>query len=144
MQLQTSISSVTAEEDPVLVEVEELTQQRCDARAPGSTSQPPSPSRLSPTSKPDVLLYPRTTYIKSFSHDSGSSKQTSLDTNTTVDYISAHEPEQGEDEEEEEEFPEGISFFPSHDFVIEPLEFGGKLTLDTVKINCGELFLNNF
>lgn len=140
LQLQTSISSVTAEEDPILVEVEELPQQRCDARAPGSSSQPPSPARLSPTSKPDVLLYPGTTYIKSFSHDSSSSKQTSLDTNTTVDYISAHEPEQEEEEEEEEL----IGFFPSHDFVLEPLEFGGKLTLDAVKINCGELFLNNF
>lgn len=139
LQLQTSISSVTAEEDPILVEVEELPQQRCDARAPGSSSQPPSPARLSPTSKPGVLLYPGTTYIKSFSHDSSSSKQTSLDTNTTVDYISAHEPEQEEDEEEEL-----IGFFPSHDFVLEPLEFGGKLTLDAVRINCGELFLNNF
>lgn len=143
LQLQMSISSVTVEEDPILVQVEELPQQRCDAGTPGSSSQPPSPTRLSPTSKPKVLLYPRTTYIKSFSHDSSSSKETSLDTNTTADYISAHEPEQ-EEEDEEEEFPEMIVFFPSHDFVIEPLEFGGKLTLDAVKINCGEFFLNNF
>lgn len=142
-QLHMSISSVTAEEDPILVEVEELPQQSCDAR--GSCSQHPSPARLSPTCRPDVLLYPRSTYIKSFSHDSSSSKQTSLDTNTTVDYISAHEPEPEEDEAEEEddEFPEMIGFFPSHDFVTEPLQFGGKLTLDTVKINCGEFFLNN-
>lgn len=137
LQLQMSIASVTAEDDPILVEVEELPQQGCDAGTWGSSTQPPSSTGLSPTSKPDVPLYPRTTYIKSFSQYSSSSKQTSLDTNTTVDYISAHQPEQ---EEEEEEFPEMINFFPSHPFVIEPLEFGGKLTLDAVKINCGELF----
>lgn len=139
LQLQTSISSTTVEDDPILVEVEELPQRGCDAGTPGSPSQALSPTGVSPISKPDVPLYPRTTYIKSFSHDSSSSKQTSLDT----DYISAHEPEQ-EEEDEEEEFPEIVSFFPSHDFVIEPLEYGGKLTLDAVKINCGEFFMNNF
>lgn len=140
LQLQTSISTVTAEEDPILVEFEELSQQT-------AVSILPEP-RPSPTSKPDVVLYPRSTYIKSFSQDSSSSKQTSLDTNASVNYISAHQPEQEEDEEdeeeEEEEFPEVISFFPSHNFVTEPLEFGGKLTLDAVKINCGEFYWNNF
>ena len=142
MKLQLTISSMTAA-DPILVEVEELPPQRCDAGAPCSSS-PTCPTSLRTTSKPDVLLYPRSTYIKSLSHNSSISKQTSLDTNTTVEYISAHEPGQEEEEEEEEDFPEMIGFFPSHNFVMEPLEFGGKLTLDAVKINCGELFLNNF
>lgn len=143
LQLQMSISNVTAEEDPILVEIEELPQQRCNAM--GSCSQHPCQAHLSPTSGPDLLLYPRSTYIKSFSHDSSSSKQTSLDTSTTVDYISAHEPGQEyQEEEDDEDFPEMIGFFPSHDFLTEPLQFGGKLTLDTVKVNCGEIFLNNF
>lgn len=137
LQLQTSIATVTAEEDPILVEFEELPQQ-----TPVSTLPEPHPS---PTSKADVVLYPRSTYIKSFSQDSSSSRQTSVDTSASVNYISAHQPEQEEDEEEEEEeFPEVISFFPSHNFVTEPLEFGGKLTLDAVKINCGEFYWNNF
>ncbi|XP_056895021.1 interleukin-12 receptor subunit beta-2 [Takifugu flavidus] len=148
LQLQWSMSSVTAEDDPILVEVEELPQQSRHPEVPGASSQPPSPSRLSPVSKPTVLLYPLTTYIKSFSHDSSSSNQTSLETNATVDYISAHEPEpedeEEEEEEEEEEFPEMTGFFPSHNFFGDSLEFGGKLTLDAVKINCGEFFLNNF
>lgn len=147
LQLQCSMSSVTAEDDPILVEVEELPQHTCPPEVPGASSQPPSPSRLSPVSKPTVLLYPLTTYIKSFSHDSSSSNQTSLETNATVDYISAHEPEpedEEEDEEEEEEFPEMTGFFPSHNFFMDSLEFGGKLTLDAVKINCGEFFMNNF
>lgn len=142
LQLQSGISSTMAEDDSILVEVKELPQQSSDFRAPGASSQAPSPTHLSPTSKPGVPLYPPTTYIKSFSHDSDSSVQTSLGMNLTVDYISAHEPEQ-EIDEEEEEFAEMISFFPSHNFVIDPLEFGGKLTLDAVKINCGELFINN-
>lgn len=141
LQLQSSISSTTAEDDSILVEVEELPQQSRGFGASGASSQAPSPTHLSPTSKP-VLLYPTTTYIKSFSHDSDSSVQTSLGMNLTVDYISAHEPEQEIDEEEE--FAEMISFFPSHNFVIDPLEFGGKLTLDAVKINCGDLFMKNF
>lgn len=142
LQLQWSMSSVTAEDDPILVEVEELPQQSCHPEVPGASSQTPSLCRLSPVSKPTVMLYPLTTYIKSFSHDSSSSNQTSLETNATVDYISAHEPE--DEEEEEEEFPEMTGFFPSHNFFIDSLEFGGKLTLDTVKINCGEFFMNNF
>uniref|UniRef100_H3C5H0 Interleukin 12 receptor, beta 2a n=1 Tax=Tetraodon nigroviridis TaxID=99883 RepID=H3C5H0_TETNG len=134
LQLQTSVASVTAEDDPILVEVEELPQPRCRAGTSGPCPRLLSPTALSPTSRPDVLLYPRTTYIKSVSHDSSSSKQTSVDTNITVDYISAHEPGH----------QEVISFFPSHDFAMEPLEFGGKLTLDAVKINCGEFFQNSF
>lgn len=146
LQLQWSMSSVTAEDDPILVEVEELPQQSCHPEVPEASSQPLSPSCLSPVSKPTVLLYPLTTYIKSFSHDSSSSNQTSLETNATVDYISAHEPEpeDEEGEEEEEEFPEMTGFFPSHNFFIDSLEFGGQLTLDAVKINCGEFFINNF
>lgn len=118
------------------MEVEELPQQRRDS------SQTPPPTLLSPASKADTLLYPPTVYIKSFSDDSYSSKQTSMDANATVDYISAHSPDQDQDEDEDEEFPEMTGFFPSHDFATDALGFGGKLTLDAVKINCGELSFN--
>lgn len=95
------------------------------------------------------MLYPLTTYIKSFSHDSDSSDntQTSLDTNITVDYISSHGPgnidEEDQEDEYEEEFVRMMDFFPSHNIFKEPLEFGRKLTLDAVKIDCIDFFQNS-
>ncbi|KAK5870005.1 hypothetical protein PBY51_024672 [Eleginops maclovinus] len=133
LQLQLSNSSVAEEEEePILVDVEELPRQ----------------TSLSPESEPATILYPPTTYIKSFSHDSDSYdlRQTSLDTNSTIDYISSHGPgimseEDQEDEDEEEE--EMLGFFPSHNIFLEPLELGGKLTLNAVKIDCGDFFQNS-
>lgn len=156
LQLQLSNSSVTAEEEePILVDVEELPKQNSDICAPtDDSSQLPPQTGLSPETEPVTLLYPLTTYIKSFSHDSDSSDhtQTSLDTNTTVDYISSHEPggmdeedqqEEEEEEDEEDEFVEMLGFFPSHNSFIEPLDFGGKLTLSAVKIDCSDFFQNS-
>ncbi|XP_026201283.1 interleukin-12 receptor subunit beta-2 [Anabas testudineus] len=146
LQVQLSNSSVTKEEEElILVEVEELPKQIGDTSTPDNvSSQYPSQSALSPETTPATLLYPLTTYIKSLSHDSDSSDhtQTSLDTNTTVDYISSHGPEnmgeedQDEDEDEDEEFAEVLGFFPSHNMFTDQLHFGGKLTLDAVKIDC--------
>lgn len=145
LQLQQSNSSVTTEEEePILVEVEELPKQ-----SSGVSSQLPPQTGPSPATEPATLLYPLTTYIKSFSHDSDSSDhtQTSLDTNTTGDYISSHGPgnmdEEDQEEEEDEEFAEMLGFFPSHNIVIGPLGFGGKLTLDAVKIDCNGFFQNS-
>ncbi|XP_037624766.1 interleukin-12 receptor subunit beta-2 [Sebastes umbrosus] len=156
LQLQLSNSSVTAEEEePILVDVEELPKQSSDICAPtDDSSQLPPQTGLSPETEPVTLLYPLTTYIKSFSHDSDSSDhtQTSLDTNTTVDYISSHEPggmdeddqeEEQEEEDEEDEFVEMLGFFPSHNSFIEPLDFRGKLTLSAVKIDCSDFFQNS-
>ncbi|XP_078115485.1 interleukin-12 receptor subunit beta-2 [Sander vitreus] len=148
LQLPPSNSSVTKEEEePILVDVEELPKQSSDIC---TLTLSPQTSR-SPESELATLAYPLTTYIKSFSHDSDSSDhtQTSLDTNTTVGYISSHRPEnmdeeyQEEEEEEEEEFVDMLGFFPSHNIFTEPLEFGGKLTLNAVKINCSDIFQNS-
>lgn len=155
LQLQLSNCSVTEEEDdeeedPILVDVEELPKQSCDnSTAPDVSSQLLPQTRLSHTTEPDAILYPATTYIKSFSHDSDSSNytHTSGETNTTVDYISAHEPEHLDEEyqdgeDDEEQFPFMMDFSPSHCNAREEMQIGGKLTLDTVKINCSNLFQN--
>lgn len=139
LQLQLTNSTVPeGEEEPILVDVEELLGLRGDA---GTVDV--SPHHTSPclTTESNVLLCPLTTYIKSFNPT-----QSSLD--RSVDYISSHRPgyrdEEYQGEEEEEEFAETMDFFPSHNFVIEPLEFRGKLTLDAVKIDCGDIILNDF
>lgn len=139
-QVQLNNSSETEEEEPILVEVEELLTS-CD----NHTSIDASPqTNMSPLSEGEMQLYPLTTYIKSFSHDSDrSNTQSSLDTNTTVDYISSH-GHMEEEEEEEEEFEEIIDFFPSQSIVLGPLDIGGKLTLDAVKIPCNDFFSSNF
>lgn len=145
LQVQLSNSSASKEEDePILVEVEELPKQISDATPENVTLQYPSQSVLSPATGPAKLLYPLTTYIKSLSHDSNSSDhtETSLDTNTTVDYISSHGPGNMDEEDQEEEFAEVLDFFPSHNIFMEQLDFGGMLTLDAVKIDCSDFFQN--
>lgn len=141
LQLPLSNSSVTKmEEETILVDVEELPGPTGDA-----SSQLLPQTGLRPDTGPTSPLYPLTSYIKSFSQDSDSSDytQTSRDTNTTDDYISSrglrNMDEEEDEEEEEEEFP-SMHFFPSHNIFVEPLEFGGKLTLDAVKIDCGDVF----
>lgn len=151
LQLQVSSSSVTeGEEEPILVDVEELPKQSSDTQTPADvSSQLPPQTSLSPLTEPASPLYHLTTYIKSFSHDSDSSNhtQTSLDTNTTADYISSHGlgnmDEEDQEEEDDKEFAEMHGFFPSHNVFIESLEFGGKLTLDAVKIDCNDFFQNS-
>lgn len=148
LQVQPSNSSATKEEEePILVEVEELPKQTSDTSTPENvTLHYPSQSVPSPEAELPALLYPLTTYIKSLSHDSNSSDhtETSLDTNSTVDYISSHGPGNmdEEDQEEEEEFSEVLDFFPSHNVFMEQLDFRGKLTLDAVKIDCSDFFQN--
>ncbi|XP_071343505.1 interleukin-12 receptor subunit beta-2 isoform X2 [Trachinotus anak] len=152
LQLQLSNSSVTEEEEPILVDVEELPKQNNGiSKSRNVSSQLPPQIGLSPETEPTTQLYPLSTYIKSFSHDSDSSDhtQTSLDTNTTVDYISSHgmgnmEDEDQEEEEEEEEEGEMLGFFPSQNIFIDTLDIGGKLTLDAVKIDfCTDFFQNS-
>lgn len=150
LQLQLSSSSgMEEEEEPILVDVEELPRQSDQTSALKIiSSQLRHETSLSPDAEPATLLYPLTTYIKSLSQDSDSSDltHTSMDTSTTVDYISSHGPgdldEEGEDEEEEEDEEEfvGTNFFTSQNIFAEPLAFGGKLTLDAVKIDCSNFF----
>nr|XP_040040959.1 interleukin-12 receptor subunit beta-2 isoform X1 [Gasterosteus aculeatus aculeatus] len=126
LQLQLSNSSGTEEEEePDLVDVEELLL-------------PPPPSCTE-----TELLHPQTNYIKSFSHDSDSSAHTQTSLDSTVDYISSHGPGHMEEEvEEEEEDQEPFGFFPSHNLLTEPMEFGGKLTLNAVRIDCSDFLLS--
>ncbi|KAM9358033.1 interleukin-12 receptor subunit beta-2 [Symphorus nematophorus] len=148
LQLQPSNSSVTDEEEPILVDIEELPKQSSDICSPANVSSPLPPHTS--VTEPATLLYPQTTYIKSFSHDSDSSNHTVTSLDTTVDYISSHalgnmdEEDQEEEDEEEDELAEMLGFFPSHNFCIDSLQFGQKLTLDVVKIDCNDLFQNNF
>ncbi|XP_071751860.2 interleukin-12 receptor subunit beta-2 [Centroberyx gerrardi] len=153
LQLQLSDSVTEEENEPIIVDVEELHEESRNNSTPAADASPllcPQ-TGLSRATQPAPPLYPQTSYIKSFSHDSDSSDHThtSLDTNTTVDYISSHGPLDGiedEDEEEEEdereECMEVLGFFPSHNAFMDPLVFGGKLTLDAVKIDCGSFFEN--
>nr|XP_019936527.1 PREDICTED: interleukin-12 receptor subunit beta-2-like [Paralichthys olivaceus] len=140
LQQQHSNSSATEEEEPILVDIEELPRQSGDISTSTNTSSLlPSQISLSLDTTPP---YPLTTYIKSISHDSDSSDHThtSLGTSTTVDYISSHclgdmEEDQGEEEEEM------LGFFPSHNLFNGPIGLGGKLTLDAVKIDlCSDFF----
>lgn len=141
LQLQLSISSRTEDEEPILVDVEELPKPSSNIRKTSNVSLVPPESSPSPLTEPASLISPLTNYIKSFSHDSDSSDHThtSLDTNTTVDYISSHSLGTMDEEDQEEEVEEEmLGFLPSHGIVIGPLGFGGKLTLDAVKIDCND------
>ncbi|XP_070689061.1 interleukin-12 receptor subunit beta-2 [Pempheris klunzingeri] len=151
LQLQPCNPNVTKEEEePILVNVEELPERSGDICAPTDVSSQQLPPQTSSShTDPAALVYPLTTYIKSLSQDSDSSDHTqaSLDTNTTVDYISSHGLESmdkdEEDQEEDREFVGMLGFLPSHNIVMEPLGFGGKLTLDSVKIGCNDFFQSN-
>lgn len=130
LQVQLSTSTASEEEDLVLVDVLELPRPLlCPQTSLTSDSEPSTP------------LYPHTAYIKSLSHDSyssGNTQTSSLDTNETVDYISSHETtamSEGEDLEDVS------GFFPSHSFSMDPVNFGPKLTLDAVRIDGNEFFL---
>ncbi|XP_034440081.1 interleukin-12 receptor subunit beta-2 isoform X1 [Hippoglossus hippoglossus] len=142
LQQQRSNSSTTEEEEePILVDIEELPRQSGDiSTSTNASSQLPPQISLSLDVTPP---YPATTYIKSLSQDSDSSDHTQ---STTVDYISSHglgdmEEDQEEEDQEEEEEEEMLGFFPSHHLFSGPMGFGGKLTLDAVKIDfCSDFF----
>uniref|UniRef100_UPI0037E96578 interleukin-12 receptor subunit beta-2 n=1 Tax=Semicossyphus pulcher TaxID=241346 RepID=UPI0037E96578 len=138
-----NINVTEEEEEPILVDVEELPNQGSETRSPPDVSSQLAPqTSLSPLKEPATV----TTYIKSFSLDSDSSDHThtSLDTNSTVDYISSHGlGNMEEEDQEDEEFPDMAAFFPCHNIFTEPLKFGGMLTLDAVKINCNDFFQNS-
>ncbi|MEQ2175550.1 hypothetical protein GOODEAATRI_018988, partial [Goodea atripinnis] len=146
LQLPSHKSSFTdPENETILVDVEELCRQISD-----SSTARNNPSQFSPATATgqetelSALLYPPlATYIKSLSHDSDSSSHTQTSLDTTVDYISSHGQVNLDnyDEEDEEEFPE-MQFFPSLSILMEPVGFGGKLTLDAVKIDCMDFFQN--
>uniref|UniRef100_A0A8C6TJ67 Interleukin 12 receptor, beta 2a n=1 Tax=Neogobius melanostomus TaxID=47308 RepID=A0A8C6TJ67_9GOBI len=132
LQLQLSTSTVSEEEDLVLVDVLERPRPLlCPQTSLNSDSEPSTP------------LYPHTAYIKSLSHDSYSSGDTqtsSLDINETIEYISSHGAAVFS-EEEGDNMEDVPCFFPSHSFSMEPMDFGPKLTLDAVRIDGTDFFL---
>lgn len=156
LQLQLSNCSIAEEEEeeeePIVVDVEELPKQGNDGdSSPEVTAQLLVKTHQSCDTEPEVSLYPVTTYIKSFSHNSDSSSNTETSgetgmTGTTVDYISSNGPghtdEEYRDEDDEDEDNIGFTmdFFPSHGTAIKGLQIGGKLTLDAVKVNCTNYF----
>ncbi|KAM9384329.1 interleukin-12 receptor subunit beta-2 isoform 2-T2 [Pholidichthys leucotaenia] len=140
LQLPTSNNSESEEEKLILTNVEELPKQNKNTPTTTTTfsSLLSHNTSLSPDTEPTALTYPQITYIKSFFHDSDTSDHTQTCLDTTVDYISSHGPENVYEEDEED----GVNFFSSPITLMEPLAFVGKLTLDTIKIDCSELFQN--
>uniref|UniRef100_A0A3Q4IAG5 Interleukin 12 receptor, beta 2a n=1 Tax=Neolamprologus brichardi TaxID=32507 RepID=A0A3Q4IAG5_NEOBR len=141
LPLPSSSSSEPREEEKlILVNVEELPKQNSESRKPILRMSPST--RLSSDTEPESVI--PTTYIKSLSHDSDSSDHTHTSLDTTVDYISSHEPGNLDEEDDEEKCGEFLDmpFISNHNIFIEPLVFGGKLTLDAVKIDCSDFFQN--
>ncbi|XP_076009180.1 interleukin-12 receptor subunit beta-2 isoform X2 [Genypterus blacodes] len=145
-QPESSSSTETDEEDePIIVDVEELPEQRSLTSIPAVAATDVTSCLLQISMRPQTPTVHQTSYIKSLSHDSDNSDQTQTSLDTTFDYISSHEPDNGmeDDEDQEEEFVGVLGFIPSHNvFMNMPgkLEFPGKLTLDAVKIDCSDFF----
>ncbi|XP_024277498.1 interleukin-12 receptor subunit beta-2 [Oncorhynchus tshawytscha] len=157
LHLYLSESSVSEEEEPDTVEVQELPEgswsswnpaQRTDISGTPEGAIHPSlhllfmPQQI-PATDPSTTAYFQSSYLKSFSQESGSSGQTqgSQGTDMTVDYISTHVLEGRE--EKEEEGLDVMGFFscpqnPLSPFMNPLVSFGGKLTLDAVRIDCSE------
>ncbi|KAM9482537.1 interleukin-12 receptor subunit beta-2 isoform 2-T2 [Clarias gariepinus] len=150
MKLQLHLSDWSmSEKEPDTVEVEEFPHCPEDETvSPEETLLP-----VQSESAPYQHNIP-SSYLKSFSNESSSSDatQASRSTGITVDYISTHgaisggEEEDNEDEEEEEEEDGdeedkfGFKFFPcpKSPFLDPLISIGGKLTLDSVKIDCSD------
>ncbi|XP_041861134.1 interleukin-12 receptor subunit beta-2 [Melanotaenia boesemani] len=133
-------STLTYNEETILVDVEELSNQDTVTSKPTIHSLLPPLTNPSPKKKRYPIL---TTYLKSISHDSDESSdhtQTSLGTNTTAGYISPNTMENEDDEFSDGDDFSPTSIFPSNSFFFEPLISTGKLTLDAVKIDCSEFF----
>ncbi|XP_030646996.1 interleukin-12 receptor subunit beta-2-like [Chanos chanos] len=162
LQLYLSDSSMS-EEEPETVEVQEvpkLPPEVSDAPSyPTSTLSPPSDDTegfrvtIQPNLSPELLTpspysakAAPCTYLKSFSQESGTSDNTqeSRNTDITVDYISSHcvlsDAEEEIDEEDDKDCINRFGFFPSlqSPFLGPLVNCGGKLTLDTVKIDCSD------
>lgn len=141
LNLYLSDSSVSADE-PDTVEVEEIPSESPVTGALlglGSTSRALQQVQDEDEEQGVCLTYTLkspSAYLKSFSHESDQT-QTSQNTEMTVDYISTQGMlSDGEEESKEEDVcTDGPSFFPSPLF--DPgVSIGGKLTLDSVKIDC--------
>ncbi|XP_072540439.1 interleukin-12 receptor subunit beta-2 [Salminus brasiliensis] len=144
LHLYLSDSSMS-EEEPDTVEVQELPQEKLKREIVPTEGGRHSVSNLSVQKQehhiPSSPYQPTTTssYLKSFSHESSSSDNTqdSRSTDLTVEYISTHGVLSGEEEDDDDE---NENFFPcpTSPFLDPLMSVGGKLTLDTVKIDCSD------
>ncbi|KAF7711852.1 interleukin-12 receptor subunit beta-2 isoform X2 [Silurus meridionalis] len=152
LQLHLSDSSMS-EEEPNTVEVEEFPQETFSKGETVSTEETLHPGKLQAESSPYHTNIP-SSYLKSFSNESSSSDttQASRSTDITVDYISTHGVTSGQEDEDEDddvyECDDGgesehkaFEFFPcpKSPFLQPLISIGGKLTLDSVKIDCSDL-----
>ncbi|XP_057697677.1 interleukin-12 receptor subunit beta-2 isoform X1 [Corythoichthys intestinalis] len=141
-QFQQSEAVATEEEEPIISIItspEELSNQHTEEAG-------------SPSNNPSILRKTLTIYIKSDSRDLDSSEQTqiSLDSNSTTDDRTPdrHQAEEKEgvveEENEEEEFAETLNSLPEWTLGTNPVEpqIFKKLTLDSVRIDCSNLFEN--
>ncbi|KAJ7992927.1 hypothetical protein DPEC_G00267150 [Dallia pectoralis] len=137
LQLYVSESSVSEEDEPDTVEVQELPEESWCSEDPAEVASHVLPPPTNHVTDPSTTAYFQNSYMQSFSHESGSSGQTqdSHGTDMTVDYISTHLLVSEEVDEEDEEGLGALVFFPCQP--LEPLgPFQGKLTLDAVRIDC--------
>ncbi|XP_010863998.2 interleukin-12 receptor subunit beta-2 [Esox lucius] len=146
LQLYVSESSISEEDEPETVEVQELPEE---SWCSGNPAQPTEisraaegashliPPQLSPVTDPSATAYFQNSYLQSFSQESGSSGQTqdTQGTDINVDYISTHLLVREEVDEDEQECFGEMVFFPCLplDHLV-PVQ--GKLTLDSVRIDC--------
>lgn len=152
LQLHLSDSSMS-EEEPNTVEVEEFPQEKL----PGDERIGPEGTLRPVSLQADSRPYQHNTvssYLKSFSNESGGSDatQASRSTDITVDYISTHgvmsggEEKEEQDDHDDDDYDDGdeehevFDFFPcpKNPFLEPLISFGGKLTLDSVKIDCSD------
>ncbi|XP_048831849.1 interleukin-12 receptor subunit beta-2 isoform X2 [Brienomyrus brachyistius] len=148
MTLELHLNCSALDKEPHTMEIEEIEEKQAltvveeagGSSAPeGSTSEIPAAIMNCAVNQ----IKPVCSYIKSFSHESDNSVQTELSTVTdiTVDYISSN----GLLDMDCEMLPDDVvesDFFPSFQSTFSgPLvSFGGRLTLDSVKMDWNGLF----
>lgn len=161
MQLYLSVSdmSVSEEAEPDTLEVQEMSREslmveeeaRDQDELSSSSSRRSSLTQRGKCVTSYTLNCPPSAYLKSYSQESDET-QASRSTELTVDYLSTpemldgdsdaeggrgEEEEEGDEEDEEEGGMGGTLFLPCPLF--HPgVSFGGRLTLDSVKVDCGE------
>ncbi|XP_060776005.1 interleukin-12 receptor subunit beta-2 [Neoarius graeffei] len=142
MQVQLHLSDYSmSEEEPSTLEVEEFPQEKLLEDKTVSTEETLQQAESQPYQHNIT-----SSYLKSFSNESSGSDatQASRSTEITMEYSSTHEVLSGGVEEEEDydddEENNVFDFFPCPKSpFLEPLiSIGGKLTLDSVKIDCSD------
>ncbi|XP_066547854.1 interleukin-12 receptor subunit beta-2 [Amia ocellicauda] len=147
--------STSSDDEPHMVEIEEVPEDPIDTHNTETQRNLLPPEQKEQSNESDS---PRTPfmasrsrglgpykgqftcqYIKTLSQESEISSQTqeSFSTDMTLDYIPSNALLRGTSEEESSDFmEESFSSYPGSPFLDPVVRFGGKLTLDAVKIDC--------